>query len=369
MSSRLRAFVIVGAMGFMVQLAVLSVLIDGGIPLVVSTALAVEAAVLHNFVWHERWTWRDRRGNESRVRRLVRFHSSTALVSIAGNVALTWLFVSLLHLPPTAANALAVVVASGANFLTADRWVFVRRATIAVVAVLTVAPAFAGPSTAALDAWASYVAAADAVGPPHQASCPPSGEPVGDATRVAGGLIHRWRACTRVTGITVPALVEALIESGTPPPQPDVIESRLLSRTGDRLRVFLKLERKAVVTVSYDTEHEVTFRHASNVLATSRSVSTRIRQSDGGDRGFLWRLNSYWVYRQVGPDVEVSLTSLSLSRDVPSLLRPVVLPVAESVARESMLRTLCAVRQFVERRDERGSAASGVPMQPAVQRQ
>ncbi|MGE3507605.1 MAG: GtrA family protein [Vicinamibacterales bacterium] len=351
MSSRLRAFLIVGALGFMVQLAVLSVLIDGGIPLVVSTALAVEAAVLHNFVWHERWTWRDRRGIESRVRRLVRFHSSTALISIAGNVALTWLFVSLLHLPPIAANALAVVAASGANFLAADRWVFVRRTAmdvVAVLAVLAVTPAFAGPSTATLDAWVKHVAAADAASPPHQTPCPPSGEPVGEATRVAGGIIHRWRACTRVKGTTVPALVQALIESGTPPPQPDVIESRLLSRHGDRLHVFLRLERKAVVTVSYDTEHEVTFRHASNVLATSRSVSTRIRQSDGGDRGFLWRLNSYWVYRQVGPDVEISLTSLSLSRDIPGLLRPVVLPVAARVARESMLRTLCAVRQFVE---------------------
>ncbi len=33
----------------------------------VATALAVEMAVLHNFFWHRRWTWADRRDPEHDV--------------------------------------------------------------------------------------------------------------------------------------------------------------------------------------------------------------------------------------------------------------------------------------------------------------
>jgi putative flippase GtrA len=47
----------VGAIGVGVQLAVLTLLAGQlGVNYLVATALAVETAVLHNFVWHEKWT-------------------------------------------------------------------------------------------------------------------------------------------------------------------------------------------------------------------------------------------------------------------------------------------------------------------------
>ena len=55
------AFNGVGAIGVAVQLAVLAVLVRGaGLHTLIATAIAVEAAILHNFLWHERWTWADR---------------------------------------------------------------------------------------------------------------------------------------------------------------------------------------------------------------------------------------------------------------------------------------------------------------------
>jgi alkanesulfonate monooxygenase SsuD/methylene tetrahydromethanopterin reductase-like flavin-dependent oxidoreductase (luciferase family) len=54
-------FNFVGVLGFLVQLAALVLLMGrfrwGFGP---ATVLAVEAAVVHNFFWHERWTWADR---------------------------------------------------------------------------------------------------------------------------------------------------------------------------------------------------------------------------------------------------------------------------------------------------------------------
>ena len=52
-----------------------------------ATALAVELAVVHNFLWHEHYTWADRRGGQSGLlRRLLRFNLSTGLISIVGNL-------------------------------------------------------------------------------------------------------------------------------------------------------------------------------------------------------------------------------------------------------------------------------------------
>lgn len=349
MSPRVRAFVIVGAIGFVTQIAVLAVLTTAGVALPLATALAVEAAVLHNFVWHQRWTWRDRDDDTGWARRLLRFHSANAVASIGVNVVLTWAIVRWLHLPAPVASALAVAAAAGVNFVAADRWVFARRATAAAtLCVLAVSTSEAAAPARALHAWEAYVRGADGQRSAGQDACRTDAEPVGEGTRVDGGTIYRWSGCTIIKGTTVPALVNALVAAGTPPPQDDVLESRLLERSGDRLRVYLKLQRRALVTVSYDTEHDVTFSRESDTLASSRSVSRSITEIDGGDRGFLWKLNSYWTYEQIGSDVRVSLVSLSLSRDVPALVRPMAGPIVASIARESVFRTLAAVKRFAE---------------------
>jgi putative flippase GtrA len=58
--TRWAAFNAVGLAGVAVQLACLALLVHAGSHYLAATALAVEAAVLHNFLWHQRWTWRDR---------------------------------------------------------------------------------------------------------------------------------------------------------------------------------------------------------------------------------------------------------------------------------------------------------------------
>ena len=126
MKQRLPTFMAVGAAGFLVQitaLAWLSALADWSY--VPATAVAVELAVVHNFWWHERWTWGTPSGGRPGVfGRLARFHVTTGLTSVAGNIVLTSVFVESLGFAPIAANALAVVLMSVANFLVADRWVF-----------------------------------------------------------------------------------------------------------------------------------------------------------------------------------------------------------------------------------------------------
>ena len=120
----------VGAGGFAVQGLALYALAAAGLPYPIATALAVEAAIVHNFLWHERWTWADRAvERRERVARFLRFNGSTAVISIAGNVALMGLFVGSLGLPLLFSNLLAVLTLSVLNYVSADRVVFATKLT------------------------------------------------------------------------------------------------------------------------------------------------------------------------------------------------------------------------------------------------
>jgi len=117
----------VGALGIGVQLAVLFTLKSGfHLGYLPATALAVEAAVLHNFLWHERYTWADRVQPSWRksLPRLLRFNLATGGVSVIGNLALMKLMVDLGHLNYLVANGIAIALCSLANFLASERWVF-----------------------------------------------------------------------------------------------------------------------------------------------------------------------------------------------------------------------------------------------------
>jgi hypothetical protein len=178
----------------------------------------------------------------------------------------------------------------------------------------------------------------------------PGSVPQGEMIDVPGGTIYHSSGSILIRNTTVDRVVRALMHPGTPPPQEDVLESRVLERSGDTLRVYLKLSRSAIVTAVYDTEHLVTFTRHSATMVTSRSVSTRIVERERGDRGFLWRLNSYWRYTQVGKDVRVDLESLSLSRAIPRVARSVARPIVDRIAGESLRRTLDSVQQYLQAR-------------------
>ena len=123
--NRFGRFSLVGLMGAVLQLTLASLLTRyfGGLS-AAATLVAVEITVLHNFVWHERFTWRNQGPKNSRqlALRLWRFHAGNGVVSLAGNTILMYGLVERLKAPvlPTAIGA--IVVCSLANFLVADRW-------------------------------------------------------------------------------------------------------------------------------------------------------------------------------------------------------------------------------------------------------
>jgi putative flippase GtrA len=125
-------FNLVGAMGMVVQLGALALLerCAAGHDLYASAA-ALEITLLHTFVWHVHYTWRDRRDGSALLAQLTRFHLSNGLVSMAGNLALMRILVDGARMPLLAANGIAILCCSIINFFLGDNWAFRDSAVVA----------------------------------------------------------------------------------------------------------------------------------------------------------------------------------------------------------------------------------------------
>jgi putative flippase GtrA len=125
--ARFGRFNLVGALGAGLQILVFYLLMKYfRVPAAAATPVAVEIVVLHNFFWHERFTWRDRRPGCFRQRstRLWRFHVSNGLISLAGNTVLTYCLVEQLKTAALPAAVVAIAICAPVSFLLADRWVY-----------------------------------------------------------------------------------------------------------------------------------------------------------------------------------------------------------------------------------------------------
>ena len=374
--SRPVVFALVGALGFACQLAVLHGLAGAGLTVGLSTALAVLAAVAHNFLWHRGWTWRDRgRTATPPLAQFLRFAGLNGLVSLVGNVVIT-AGLAATGLPVLAANVVAVAVCSLVNYVLADRVVFVTAAAL-LLATVNAHAAVLEPRT--LAAWQEYVTTTElriALEEPSRSVGAPSAEewrrlragalvlaqretrrPTGAAIDVPNGAIHHWVGRVFLPGVELVALLAELQAPTSRGWLPAEVRSlRVVADGAGRLRVFMRVERDSLVDVTYDIEHVVHYATHAAGHATSRSTSRRIVQLDdpgtsaerqrpeGRDYGFLWRLNAYWRYVPVQGGVLVECESLALSRGVPSVLRPVAAPLIDTVSRESLENTLGALR-------------------------
>lgn len=177
----------------------------------------------------------------------------------------------------------------------------------------------------------------------------------GDEIHVPDGSIQHWRGAVLIRGLTLDRLMEALESGDTLLGQKDVVDWRVLDRGPGRLRTFIRLRRESIVTVTYDTEHEVVLARVSGDRATSRSAAVRIAEIEhagrpderarppGNDAGYLWRLNGYWRYQQTDDGVIVEVESVTLSRGIPLFVRPFFM-IVDRIARGSVESTLDGLR-------------------------
>ena len=117
----------VGAMGMVVHLGLLALLVHVfKVHYLLATAISVETAILHNFVWHRRWTWVDRSGAapDSVAITFLRFNLSNGLVSLVSNLVSAYLLTGFWHLDPILSNLLSLIPSCIVNYVVSDRIVF-----------------------------------------------------------------------------------------------------------------------------------------------------------------------------------------------------------------------------------------------------
>jgi hypothetical protein len=180
---------------------------------------------------------------------------------------------------------------------------------------------------------------------------------------VKDAMIHHWLGAILVPGIKLDALLQWVQDYDQHFKYfKEVERSKLLSRQDSEFKIFLRLRRTKIITVYYNTYHTALYRRHSATRESSRSVATRIAELDdagspderekgaGEDRGFLWRLNSYWRFEEQDGGVVVECESISLSRGIPMGLAWMIKGYVESVPRESLENTLTAVRDGSRKR-------------------
>jgi putative flippase GtrA len=128
---RFLKFSLVGGIGIGVQLAALTGLTAIRVNYLLAAGLAVESAIVHNFLWHLRFTWADRAiaapsgaGRPGAIEQLLRFQLTNGSISLAGNLLLMRLLVGFAGLSVRRGSLLSIALCAGANFLACDRWVF-----------------------------------------------------------------------------------------------------------------------------------------------------------------------------------------------------------------------------------------------------
>jgi hypothetical protein len=190
---------------------------------------------------------------------------------------------------------------------------------------------------------------------------------------IPDGMVHHWRGSVFIANVSLDAVYARVANpSIEDTKQDDVLDSAVMERTPESLELYLKLQRSKIITVVYNTVHQVQFQRPNKDRAWSKSTATKIAEienpqsvnerekPEGHDRGILWRMNSYWRYRQVRGGVIVECESMTLSRSIPAVIRYFVNPLINKVARESMYRTLDSMRNRLTRSSTIDSSITSV---------
>jgi hypothetical protein len=180
----------------------------------------------------------------------------------------------------------------------------------------------------------------------------------GNPIAVPGGIIHHWIGTAFVPGATLGQTLAFMqdYDHKTEYFKPDIVRSKILRHDGDDYFVLLRFYNKKIITTVIDTDQEIHYHVVDSTHAYSRSRTTRVQEvenagrsdeklaAEGHDRGFMWRMNTYWRFEEKDGGTYVECQAISLTRDIPTGLGWMVGSFVTSVPRESLTFTLTTAR-------------------------
>ena len=121
---QLGKFCVVGAVGYLINLAVYDALLHAGLHYLVAATCSFLVAVTSNYTWNRLWTFREHRGHVGvqGMRFLV-----VSLVALGANLLVLHLLIANAGLDKLLAQAIAIVLVTPLNFVGNKLWSFRRR--------------------------------------------------------------------------------------------------------------------------------------------------------------------------------------------------------------------------------------------------
>ena len=208
----------------------------------------------------------------------------------------------------------------------------------------------------------------------------------GERLKVPRGTIQHWLGAILIPNAALDDVLDGLqYDIPAHELQDDILESRVLSRDGDALDLYVRVEFDAPMAhAQFNIEQTLEYVRPGGDRAWSRIVGTRIAELEdpgspderekpiGNDSGYLWRMNMWWCYLQVDDGVLVEVEQLTLSRSIPALARWILAPVINGAPRSAMEDRLAALvrhlgsdaprrRRMIARRAGDGGRPAGRP--------
>ena len=118
---QLGKFCVVGAVGYLINLAVYDALLHAGLHYLVAATCSFLVAVTSNYTWNRVWTFREHRGHIG-VQGMRFF--AVALAALGANLAILALLVNAGGVGKFWANAIAIVLVMPLNFVGNKLWSF-----------------------------------------------------------------------------------------------------------------------------------------------------------------------------------------------------------------------------------------------------
>jgi putative flippase GtrA len=120
-------FGIVGGSGVVVNVGLLHAFTAyASIDYRIASIIAIECAVINNFLWNYFWTWNDRQAGSKRsfAYMLFKFHLSSGLTALIVNWGLLVLLTETLHFYYHVSNLIGIGCGAVVNFVLGHYWVF-----------------------------------------------------------------------------------------------------------------------------------------------------------------------------------------------------------------------------------------------------
>jgi hypothetical protein len=185
----------------------------------------------------------------------------------------------------------------------------------------------------------------------------------GKSVEVPGGIIHHWIGTVFVPRATLTQTISFMQDYVHKVDyfKPDIVLSKVLRHEGGDYFVLLRFQNTKIITTVIDTDQEIHYHVVDRTHAWSRSRTTRVQEvenagkpneklePEGHDRGFMWRMNTYWRFEEKDGGTYVECQAISLTRDVPTGLGWMVGPFVTSVPKESLTFTLVSARDALLR--------------------